>query len=445
MTGLTAGPSGALSGTVAVPGDKSISHRALILGALAVGETHISGLLEAEDVLATLAAVRAMGVDAVRDGDAWRLFGRGVGGLVEPDGVIDMGNSGTGVRLLAGVAAGHAFITFFTGDASLRSRPMKRIIDPLRRMGADIRSRSDGRLPMAVRGAGDPLPIAYAMPMASAQVKSAVMLAGLHAPGETSVIEPQPSRDHTERMLRHFGVHVDAEDLSDGGRRITVRGQPEIAGRAVAVPGDISSAAYPLTAAAMVPGSRVTVTAVGVNPTRDGLLTTLSEMGAAITVTPVSDGDGEPIADITVAGTVDGRPLRGVTVPPDRVPSMIDEFPILAAAAATAEGETRMTGIGELRVKESDRLQAVADGLSAAGVRVEAGTDWLSVHGTGAPPPGGTRVAVQLDHRIAMAFLVLGCACREPVAVDDERPIATSFPAFAATLRQLGARIEAAS
>ncbi len=438
MKPMISHPTGPIAGIVAVPGDKSISHRALILGSCAVGETAISGLLEAEDVLATAGAMRRLGADVSRSSEGWQIFGRGVGGFAEPDSVLDMGNSGTGARLVIGLIASHPFTTFFSGDASLSARPMNRVIEPLRRVGATFWSRSGGRLPLAVRGADAPLPIVYTLPVASAQVKSAILLAALNAPGKTTVIEPQPTRDHTEAMLNHFGAEVETEALADGGRAITLVGQPELTGREVVVPGDISSAAFPLVAASLVPGSRVTLRNVGINPLRAGLLETLGDMGAHISVTDRRVQAGEPVADLLI----EASPLNGVEVPAGRVPAMIDEFPVLAAAAACANGVTRMHGLAELRVKESDRLAAIASGLAACGVRVEIGEDWLVVHGAGGPPPGGGQVMANMDHRIAMAFLVLGMASRAPVRIDDAEPIATSFPNFQTLMNGLGARTE---
>ncbi len=434
---------GALSGEGRVPGDKSISHRALIIGSVAVGETSIRGLLGGEDVLRTAAAMRALGAGVTFEdhgeagGGVWRVVGRGVGGLVEPAAVLDMGNSGTAARLLMGLAAAHPFSSVFTGDTSLSERPMERIMDPLRLMGAAFTARSGGRLPITVLGAADPVPIDYELPMASAQVKSAVLLAGLNTPGRTRVAEPRPTRDHSELMLRHFGAEVAVESLDDGGRAITLTGQPEIFGRDVVVPGDISSAAFPLVAALLVPGSDIMLTGVGVNPLRSGLLETLQEMGAAITVAEGPGEAGEPVADLRV----EAGPLRGVEVPPERAPSMIDEYPVLAVAAACAEGPTRMTGLSELRVKESDRLGAMARGLAACGVKIEETADSLTVHGTGRPPAGDAMIAADLDHRIAMAFLVLGMISADPVGVDDGGPIATSFPGFVPFMNGLGAAL----
>jgi 3-phosphoshikimate 1-carboxyvinyltransferase len=439
MTPITSRPSGPLSGSASVPGDKSISHRALMLGLSAVGETRIEGLLEAEDVMATAAAIRALGAELERSDAAWRVFGRGNGGLLEATGVLDMGNSGTGVRLLMGLVASQPLLTFFCGDASLSRRPMRRVIEPLTRIGANIWARGGDRLPLALRGAEEALPIEYALPVASAQVKSAILLAGLNAPGRTTVIEPTPTRDHTERLLTHFGATVHVEPLSNGGGRITLEGQPELSGRPVAVPGDISSAAFPMVAALLVPGSRVTLSGIGVNPLRSGLVDTLLEMGARITMLRRVDFGGEPAADLLI----EAGPLDGVEVPEARVPSMIDEFPILAIAAAVARGKTRMRGLSELRVKETDRLAAIAGGLATCGVKVDIGGDWLEVQGAGGPPTGGGNVTVDFDHRIAMAFLVLGLATRKPVRIDDGTAIATSFPNFIALMNGLGAHIDA--
>jgi 3-phosphoshikimate 1-carboxyvinyltransferase len=440
MIPMVSRPVRTLAGAVAVPGDKSISHRAVIVGACATGETRIRGLLEAEDVLATVAAVRGLGAEAERTDGDWRICGRGVGGLVEPVTVLDLGNSGTAVRLLAGVAASHPFVTFFCGDRSLMARPMQRVIEPLRRMGATFWSRSGGRLPMAVRGAADPLPITYVLPVASAQVKSAVLLAGLNAAGTTTVVEPQPTRDHSERMLRQFGAHLDIDDLPGGGRRISLSGQPELTGQEVVVPGDFSSAAFPLVAALITSGSRIVLRNVGINPLRAGLLSTLTEMGAKITCAPSSTAPLEPVADLVV----ESGSLHAVDVPAERVPSMIDEFPVFAVAAACASGVTRIGGVAELRVKESDRLAGIVQGLTACGVAVEAGEDWLHISGNGGPPPGGGTISANMDHRIAMAFLVLGAASRRPVRIDDGRSIATSFPEFVDTMNSLGTAIEVA-
>jgi 3-phosphoshikimate 1-carboxyvinyltransferase len=439
MTPTIARPSPPLNGSVCVPGDKSISHRALLLGASAIGETVIRGLLEADDVMATAEALRALGADIERLDDTWRVIGRGTGGLREANRVLDLGNSGTGARLLMGLVASQPLLTFFCGDSSLSSRPMRRVIDPLTKIGANVLARDGDRLPLVVRGADRPLPIEYAMPVASAQVKSAILLAGLNSPGRTTVIEPLPTRDHTERLLQHFGAVVEMEPVENDGRRISLIGEPELIGRPVTVPGDISSAAFPLVAALLVPDSHVTLRDVGVNCLRTGLLDTLDEMGARIVRRDSHNGGGEPMADLDVKASS----LNGVEVPSNRVPSMIDEFPILAVAAACAAGTTRMRGLSELRVKESDRLAAIVSGLDECGIGVRSGSDWIEIDGTGGPPPGGGRVSVGYDHRIAMAFLVLGLAARKPVAIDDATAIATSFPSFMALMTRLGAIIDA--
>ena len=420
-----------------MPGDKSISHRALILGSLAIGRTRINGLLEGEDVLRTATAMRALGAGVTREAaGAWSVDGVGIGGLAEPADMLDLGNSGTGARLLMGVVAGHAITAFFTGDASLRRRPMGRVAEPLRRMGARIVAREGGRLPLAVIGAASPLPITHPLPVPSAQVKSAVLLAGLSAPGETTVIEPLPTRDHSERMLRHFGATVLVEPRDDAWR-IVLSGQPELRAADLIVPGDPSSAAFPTVAASLIPGSELVIEGVGVNPLRTGLFDTLREMGADLAFAQERIEGGEPVADLIIrAGT-----LRGVEVPPERAPRMIDEYPILAVAAAFARGPTIMRGLAELRVKESDRLGAIATGLAACGVAATIDGDTLIVEGKGTPPPGGGAIATHLDHRIAMAFLVLGMAARNPTCIDDGETIATSFPGFAELMNGLGASI----
>ena len=435
-------PAAPLKGRAQVPGDKSISHRALMFGALAVGRTEITGLLEGEDVLATAAALRAMGAAVERKGGGrWVVDGVGIGGLGEPDDVLDLGNSGTSARLLLGILATHPFTAFVTGDASLRSRPMGRVIEPLSRFGAHFTGRDGGRLPLAVTGAASPVPLEYRLPVPSAQVKSAVLLAGLNTPGATSVIEPQPTRDHTERMLGHFGAKIAVEPADGGARRITVEGWPELTAAPVAVPGDPSSAAFPLVAALIVPGSEVTIAGVGLNPSRIGLLTSLREMGADIALLNERIEGGEPVADLRgCAGA-----LKAADIPPERAPSMIDEYPVLAAAAACARGTTVMRGLAELRVKESDRLAGIAEGLQRCGVKVMVEGDTLSVTGAGGPPQGGATIATRLDHRIAMAFLVLGLGAREPVTIDDSRPIATSFPDFVPLMRRLGAEFREAA
>ncbi len=429
-------PAGPLSGTISVPGDKSISHRALMFAALAVGETQITGLLEGEDVLRTASAMRALGAEVVREGAGrWRVAGRGVGGLREPEDVLDMGNSGTAARLLCGILATHDLFSVLTGDASLRRRPMRRVTEPLAAAGARFWARGGGRLPLAIRGAVDPMPIEYRLPVASAQVKSALLLAGLNAPGFTRIEEPQPTRDHTERMLRHFGAEVTVE-ARGGGRVATLRGQPELLAADVVVPGDPSSAAFPLVAAAVIPGSSVMVRGVALNPARTGLFTTLGEMGADLEVSGRRVEGGEEVGDVSLAYAK----LRGVEVPAERAPSMIDEYPILAVAAASAEGVTRMHGLGELRVKESDRLGATASLLQVNGVRCEIEGDTLVVHGEGRAAGGGL-VATQMDHRIAMSALVLGLMAGEAVRIDDSGFIGTSFPGFVELMQELGAAI----
>ena len=431
-------PSGSLSGEAMLPGDKSISHRALIFGALAIGETRVQGLLEGGDVLATARALGEFGVEIARDDTGtWRVWGVGVGGFQEPARQLDLGNAGTAVRLLMGAAAQHPFTSFFSGDESLNARPMGRVATPLRQMGTRIQARSGCRLPLALTGSNELLPISYTLPVASAQVKSAILLAGLAAPGETTIVEPAPSRDHSERMLRHFGAEVRVEDGASGGRRINLSGQPELAARALSVPADISSAAFPLAASLIVPGSDVLLKNVGINPLRSGLIDCVREMGGAVELRDENEVSGEPVADIAVRASN----LRGIQVPPARAPSMIDEYPILAVLAACAEGPSRLRGLGELRHKESDRFAAIVAGLRAAGVAVEAVDDDILLTGTGASPPGGAEIASCLDHRIVMAFLVLGMACKEGVTIDDGAPIATSFPGFVELMNGLGGRI----
>ena len=438
MHPLSSRKSGPLSGSARVPGDKSMSHRALMFGALAEGETMISGLLEGEDVFNTAAAMRAMGAKIVKGDDGlWRCFGQGVGNLAEPAGVLDMGNSGTSTRLLMGIVASHPMTAVFTGDASLNKRPMARVMTPLEQMGAQFMSRHGGKPPVTVRGTAEAKAITYTLPVASAQVKSAILLAGLNAHGTTTVIEPHPTRDHSENMLRHFGVNVTVESTKDGDA-ISVTGGQCLLGCAVDVPADPSSAAFPVVAALINPGSEIKLPRVGINPRRIGLYETLIEMGAEITFEHKKTEAGEPIANIVVKST---KPLKGVDVPPARVPSMIDEFPVLAMAAACAEGTTRMTDLAELRVKESDRLLMVANGLKACGVNLEMGDDWLTIHGTGKAPRGGALIETALDHRIAMSFLVLGTATSEPITVDDGSPIKTSFPNFITLMTELGATL----
>jgi 3-phosphoshikimate 1-carboxyvinyltransferase len=426
-------PTRPLSGEALVPGDKSISHRALMFGALAVGTTEITGLLEGEDVLRTAAAMRALGAEVEnRGGGHWRVAGRGIGGLVEPADVLDMGNSGTAARLLCGLLAGHPLFAVMTGDASLRKRPMKRVTEPLSATGARFTTREGGRLPLAVEGAGDPLPLDYTLPVASAQVKSACLLAGLSARGLTRVVEHEATRDHTENMLRHFGAIVQV-GIEGHGRVIELTGQPELVAAPVVVPGDPSSAAFPAVAALLVPGSDILLRGVGMNPLRAGLFATLAEMGADITRLNERLEGGEPVADLRVKASA----LRAVDVPAERAPAMIDEYPILAVAAAAARGTTRMRGLKELRVKESDRLAATAALLAANGVKVTVEGDDMIVEGAGGPPAGGGDVVTHMDHRIAMSALVLGMAARAPVGVDDAAFIETSFPGFATLMNRL--------
>ncbi len=434
---MTATRSAPLTGEAHVPGDKSISHRSLILGAMTVGETRVRGLLEGEDVLATAAAMRAFGADVTRSDDGeWSIHGVGTGGFGEPEAVIDCGNAGTGVRLIMGAMATTPITATFTGDASLRSRPMGRVTDPLALFGTRAYGRTGGRLPMTLVGAEAPVPVRYAVPMPSAQVKSAVLLAGLNAPGETVVIEKEATRDHTERMLRGFGADLHVEETDDG-RVITLTGQPELTPQSIDVPRDPSSAAFPVAAALIVEGSDVLVPTIGLNPTRAGLFETLRDMGADLTYENMREEGGEPVADLRARYSPD---MVGIDVPPERAASMIDEYPILSVVAANARGRTSMHGVRELRVKESDRIDAMATGLRAAGVTVDEGDDWWEVEGMGpGQVPGGITAAAKLDHRIAMSFLCLGMAARAPVAVDDGAPIATSFPIFTSLMTGLGA------
>ena len=438
---LAASASGPLSGRIRVPGDKSISHRSLMFGALALGETTIEGLLEGEDVLSTAAAMRAFGASVTRTGPgAWTVKGVGVGGFLEPEDVIDYGNAGTGVRLAMGLAGSQAIAVTFTGDASLRRRPMGRILDPLRRMGVQVVARSRDRLPLTMKGPEVALPIEYRVPVPSAQVKSAVLLAGLNTPGVTTVIEPVMTRDHTERMLAAFGAGIEIEAGEGGARIIRIEGRRDLKAQPIHVPGDPSSAAFPLVAALLVEGSDVTIESVLLNPMRTGLIETLIEMGGDITIENKHMVGGESVGDLRVRASR----LKGVVVPPERAPSMIDEYPVLAVAAAFAEGRTVMEGLGELRVKESDRIAAVAAGLLANGITCEEGPESLVVTG-GARPAGGGLVKTHLDHRIAMSFLVLGLVAANAVTIDDAAPIATSFPEFTDLMLALGARLEAAA
>ena len=436
MTSHTFAPLGPLRGTIRVPGDKSISHRSLMFAGLAVGRSRITGLLEGEDVLATAAAMRQFGATIARAEDGvWTVDGVGVGSLLEPRTALDMGNSGTSTRLLMGLVASHAITATFVGDASLSGRPMKRVIDPLSLMGAGIEASAGGTLPLMLRGAAPAVPITYRLPVASAQVKSAVLLAGLNTPGITRVIEPVPTRDHTERMLTGFGAQLDVGE-ENGETVIAIHGEAELKPMDVVVPGDPSSAAFFMVAASVVPGSDLTILNVGMNPTRAGLVEVLRQMGADITEVDAREVGGEPVADLRVRHA----PLTGIDVDPAIAPAMIDEFPVLFVAASLASGTTRTTGLDELRVKESDRLAAMAAALTLAGARVEEHEDGLTIHGTGGDPlpgtPEGASVATRLDHRIAMSMAVAGLVSRHGVSVDDTAPINTSFPTFMGLLAE---------
>ena len=442
MTDQTATPrsfsaSAPLKGRIAIPGDKSISHRSLMLSALAIGTSRVTGLLEGHDVLSTAAAMRAMGATIERRDDGeWVIDGVGVGGLLQPREALDMGNSGTSTRLLMGLVASHPITATFVGDASLSGRPMGRVIDPLEQMGADINASPGGRLPLMVRGLAPAIPLSYRLPMASAQVKSAVLLAGLNTPGITEVIEPVPTRDHSERMLRGFGADLRVDTDADGTRHIRIRGEAELKPQTIVVPGDPSSAAFFIVAALIVPGSDVTIANVGLNPTRAGLVEVLQAMGGDIELQGTREVGGEPVADLRVRHSA----LKAIDVDPAVAPSMIDEFPILFIAAALAEGRTVTTGLDELGVKESDRLTVMATGLKAIGARVEESEDGLTIDGTGgAPLPGGATIAGHLDHRICMSFAIAGLVSKAPVTIDDITPIGTSFPNFEALLESLRA------
>ncbi len=435
--------SGPLRGRIRVPGDKSISHRAIMLSSLAVGESRISGLLEGEDVLATAAAMRAMGahVERVGTGD-WMVNGVGVGALLQPETALEMGNSGTSTRLLMGLVACHPIQATFTGDASLSKRPMGRVIEPLSQMGADIAASAGGRLPLILRGASPALPIRYRLPVASAQVKSAVLLAGLNTPGQTTVIEPVPTRDHSERMLKGFGADLMVDVDPNGTRVITLSGQAELKPQTIDVPGDPSSAAFFVVAALIVEGSDVIIENVGLNPTRSALFDVLRQMGGSIDEIDRREVGGEPVADLRVRHST----LRGIEVDPAVAPSMIDEFPALFVAASVAQGRTVTTGLDELRVKESDRLAAMATALTLAGARIEEREDGLIIDGTGgAPLPGNSResIVTHLDHRIAMSMAIAGMASSQGIEIDDTRPIATSFPTFESLLDTLADEVAA--
>ncbi|RLQ89302.1 3-phosphoshikimate 1-carboxyvinyltransferase [Notoacmeibacter ruber] len=434
----TAHRADSLSGAIRVPGDKSISHRSLMFGGLASGETVITGLLEGEDVLATGRAMAAMGAKVTREDACWRVFGTGNGALLEPESPLDFGNAGTGCRLTMGLVGSYHMTSRFIGDASLSRRPMKRVLDPLRQMGVAVEAEEGDRLPVTLRGPATPVPITYRVPVASAQVKSAVLLAGLNIAGTTTVIEPVMTRDHTEKMLMGFGAKIEVAEDADGVRTIRIEGQPTLKGRTIDVPGDPSSAAFPLVAGLIVPGADITIENVLMNPTRTGIVLTLQEMGGLIDIVNWRDAGGEDVADLRVRSSE----LKGVAVPPERAPSMIDEYPVLAVAAAFAEGETVMDGIEELRVKESDRLHAVARGLEANGVDCTESEACLTVRGTPSGKGiGGGTVETHLDHRIAMAFLTMGLAAEKPVTIDDSRMVATSFPQFFDLMGELGATI----
>lgn len=439
MAKLTSSKCSALNGQPVIPGDKSISHRSLMLGGMAIGETVIHGLLEGEDVIHTAAAMRAMGAEIkCDDAGVWYCYGVGIGGLKEPESVLEMGNSGTSTRLLMGLVGGHNITAQFSGDASLTKRPMNRVIVPLEMMGAKVSAREGGMLPLSITGPKDAMPIEYKLPVASAQVKSAVMLAGLSAMGRTTVIEEVPTRDHTENMLKAFGVAVEIENLEGGAQAIHVTGQQDLKATEIHVPSDPSSAAFPTVAALLCKESEIRLKNILMNERRSGIYTTLIEMGADITFENERVEAGEKVADLVIKGT---KTLKGINVPAERVPSMIDEFPVLAVAASCAEGTTTMTGLAELRVKESDRLLMMYEGLKACGVDLEMGEESLTVHGKGKAPKGGAEIKTALDHRIAMSFLVLGCASDEPITIDDGAPIKTSFPNFIDLMNGLGAKI----
>ena len=434
MTFTSAPP---LAGAVTVPGDKSISHRSLMLAALAIGESRVDGLLEGEDVLATAAAMRAMGAEIRKDDEGiWHIQGVGVGGLLQPESALDMGNSGTSTRLLMGLIASHAITATLVGDASLSKRPMARVTEPLSRMGASFTSSPGDRLPLTMRGACPAVPLDYRLPVASAQVKSAILLAGLNAPGITRVVEPTPTRDHSERMLKGFGADLDVEVEADGTRIITLKGEAELRPQSITVPGDPSSAAFPMVAALLVPGSHITIANVGLNATRAGLVDLLREMGGNIAIENPREVGGEPVGDLVITASA----LKGVEPDPARAPSMIDEYPVAFIAAAVAAGRSVFRGLEELRVKESDRIATMAAGLRAIGVAVEELEDGIVIEGSGGTPlPGGGPIATKLDHRIAMSFAVAGLVSKNGVTIDDMRPVATSFPGFTTLLQSLGA------
>jgi 3-phosphoshikimate 1-carboxyvinyltransferase len=438
VTSIRSNTPKALTGTFSVPGDKSISHRALIIGALAVGETSIRGLLEGEDVLTTATAMQQLGAEIEQRGNKWHIFGRGIGAIVEPANVLDLGNSGTAARLLMGILASHDITSTIIGDTSLSSRPMERVMEPLRHIGAVFTSRTNGKLPITIVGSGCTLPGDETLKVASAQVKSAILLAGLNARGTTIVNEPYPSRDHTEKMLVQFGAELSTHENVNGSRKITLLGQPEMTGRDVYVPGDISSAAFPIVAALITPGANIVIENVGINPLRAGLLESLKEMGADLDIVNERGNPGEAVADIHVRYSQ----LNGITIPAARAPSMIDEYPILSVAAAVADGTSVFEGVGELRVKESDRLDAMAEGLTDCGIKTQTTEDSLTIHGTNSFPKGGVTIASRLDHRIAMSYLILGLVSEFPITVDDGGPIETSFPGFIDLMNKLGAHME---
>ncbi|HEY5721904.1 MAG TPA: 3-phosphoshikimate 1-carboxyvinyltransferase [Allosphingosinicella sp.] len=428
------GPAGPLRGTPGLPGDKSISHRALMIAAMARGRSRINGLCEGSDLHSTASALRAMGVRIERDGDSWTVDGVGSGCLLQPERALDMGNSGTSTRLLMGLTASHPITATFTGDSSLCRRPMDRVTGPLGRIGADFASAPGGRLPVTVRGLCPAVPAVHRLDIASAQVKSALLLAALNIPGITRVIEPVPTRDHSERMLAQFGADIEVRATEEGGREIALRGEAELKPREIGIPGDISAAAFLIVAALIVPGSEIAIRGVGVNPMRRALVDLIGEMGGRIALRDRGDRDGEPVADLEVRHSK----LKGIDVPPALIPAMIDEFPIFFVAAAFAEGVSRTSGLGELRVKESDRIAAMAEGLRAIGANVEESEDGLAIEGSGgAPLAGGARIESRLDHRIAMSFAVAGLHSKTPIEIDDMRPVATSFPGFAETQRGL--------
>ena len=433
-----------LTGSYEAPGDKSVSHRALMLSALCIGESHIFGLLEGDDVLATADAMRAMGASVEKVGNGandgkWVVHGVGVGGLSQPAGDIDMGNSGTAVRLLMGLVASYPMDVRFIGDESLCSRPMAWVVEPLKATGAQFTTQDGERLPLTIKGAAVAMPTTYNVPVPSAQVKSAILLAGLNSAGTTTVVEREATRDHTENMLHAMGADIKVTELADGARQIELRGPAELRAQDIVVPGDPSSAAFLVVAALITPGSAITILNVGMNPLRIGLFDTLLEMGADITLVRERQAGGEPVADIEVRYSE----LHGVSVPAARAPSMIDEYPVLSIAAAAAVGPTLMEGLAELRVKESDRLAAIIDGLEANGIVIEQGDDWLKVEGTSGEIPGGGKIATHMDHRIAMAFLVMGCCANAPVTIDEDAMIATSFPSFMEMMSNAGAKFEA--